>query len=104
MVLNEEHKDFKRLYWCSDKKKIKEILSTVNAKYLDGLYRRLHKNPYGAKGSRIYCRYAGYQFQVSAKTIDDERKRRWKNAPAEVKKAYYDAIKEHNYRVVYGDR
>ena len=76
MLLNSEHKDFHRLYWCSGKKQIKEILSTVNIKYLMGLLRKLTRNQYGTKGSRIYCRYSGYQFQVSAKTIKDELKRR----------------------------
>jgi hypothetical protein len=72
MVLNEEHKDFKRLYWNSNKKQIKEILSTVNEKYLKGLRHKLTCNAHGSRGSRIYCRYSGYQFQVSKKTIDDE--------------------------------
>ena len=79
MVLNEEHKDFQRLYWNSNKKLIKEILATVNEKYLKGLRRKLTRNAYGSRGSRIYCRYSGYQFQVSKKTIDDELMRRWKN-------------------------
>ena len=78
MVINEEHRNFKRLYWNSNKEQIKEILSTVNEKYLHGLYRRLQRNPMGKNGSRIYCRYSGYQFQVSAKTIADELKRRCK--------------------------
>lgn len=104
MVLNNEHSDFKRLYWASDKKQIKEILSTVNGKYLKGLRNKLTRNAYGSLDSRIYCRYSGYQFQVSKKTIDDELTRRWKNAPEEVKKAYYDVLNEHNYRVVYGNR
>ena len=104
MVLNKEHKDFKRLYWSSNKKFIKEILATVNGKYLEGLRRKLTRNAYGSRGSRIYCRYSGYQFQVSKKTIDDELRRRWKNAPEEVKKTYYDIIEEHNNRIIYGDR
>lgn len=79
MVLNEEHRDFKRLYWASNKKQIKEILSTVNEKYLKGLRHKLTRNAYGSRGSRIYCRYSGYQFQVSKKTIDDELRRRRKN-------------------------
>lgn len=77
MILNEEHKNFHRLYWSSGKKQIKEILSTVNIKYLMGLLQKLTRNQYGTKGSRIYCRYSGYQFQVSAKTIKDELKRRY---------------------------
>ena len=79
MVLNIEHRDFKRLYWSSNKKLIKEILATVNEKYLKGLRHKLTRNAYGSRGSRIYCRYSGYQFQVSKKTIDDELTRRWKN-------------------------
>lgn len=76
MVLNEQHRDFRRLYWSSDKKQIREILSTVNEKYLNGLQERLRNNQYGKRGSRIYCRYSGYQFQVSAKTVADELNRR----------------------------
>ena len=76
MVLNEEHKDFKRLYWHNNKKLIKEILVTVNEKYLRGLKNKIDRSPYGSRGSRIYCRYSGHQFQVSAKTINDELRRR----------------------------
>lgn len=76
MILNEEHRNFKRLYWSSNKEQIKEILSTVNEKYLRGLYRKLQRSPNGKNGSRIYCRYNGYQFQVSAKTVIDELNRR----------------------------
>ena len=79
MVLNKEHRDIKRLYWSSNKKQIKEILSTVNEKYLKGLRKKITRSAYGSHGSRIYCRYSGYQFQVSKKTIDDELTRRWKN-------------------------
>lgn len=79
MVLNKEHRDFKRLYWSSNKKLIKEILATVNEKYLKGLRKKITRSAYGSHGSRIYCRYSGYQFQVSKKTIDDELTRRWKN-------------------------
>ena len=79
MVLNKEHRDFKRLYWASNKKQIKEILSTVNEKDLKGLRKKITRSAYGSHGSRIYCRYSGYQFQVSKKTIDDELTRRWKN-------------------------
>ena len=80
MLLNKEHKDFHRLYWNSNKKQIKEILSTINIKYLKGLLNKLTKNQYGTKGSRIYCRYSGYQFQVSAKTIKDELNKRYENS------------------------
>lgn len=76
MLLNKEHKDFHRLYWNSNKKQIKEILSTINIKYLKGLLNKLTRNQYGTRGSRIYCRYSGYQFQVSAKTIKCELNRR----------------------------
>lgn len=76
MLLNKEHKDFHRLYWNSNKKQIKEILSVINIKYLKGLLNKLTRNQYGTKGSRIYCRYSGYQFQVSAKTIKDELNKR----------------------------
>jgi hypothetical protein len=57
---------------------MKEILSTVNEKYLRGMFRRLQRNPQGKNGSRIYCRYSGYQFQLSPKTILDELERRGK--------------------------
>lgn len=80
MLLNKEHKDFHRLYWNSNKKQIKEILSTINIKYLKGLLNKLTKNQYGTKGSRIYCRYSGYQFQVSAKTIKDELNKRYETS------------------------
>ena len=79
MLLNKEHKDFHRLYWNSNKKQIKEILSVINIKYLKGLLNKLTRNQYGTKGSRIYCRYSGYQFQVSAKTIKDELNKRYEN-------------------------
>ena len=80
MLLNKEHKDFHRLYWNSNKKQIKEILSTITIKYLKGLLNKLTKNQYGTRGSRIYCRYSGYQFQVSAKTIKDELNKRYESS------------------------
>ena len=80
MLLNKEHKNFHRLYWNSNKKQIKEILSTINIKYLKGLLNKLTRNQYGTRGSRIYCRYSGYQFQVSAKTIKDELNKRYENS------------------------
>ena len=79
MLLNKEHKDFHRLYWNSNKKQIKEILSTINIKYLKGLLNKLTINKHATKVSRIYCRYSGYQFQVSAKTIKDELNKRYEN-------------------------
>ena len=79
MLLNKEHKDFHRLYWNSNKKQIKEILSVINIKYLKGLLNKLTRNQYGTRGSRIYCRYSGYQFQVSAKTIKNELNKRYEN-------------------------
>lgn len=78
MILNDEHKNFKRLYWNSNKEQIKNILSTVNEKYLRGMFRKLQRNPQDLNGSRIYCRYSGYQFQVSPKTILKELKSRGK--------------------------
>lgn len=80
MLLNKEHKDFHRLYWNSNKKQIKEILSVINIKYLKGLLNKLTRNQYGTRGSRIYCRYSGYQFQVSAKTIKDELNKRYETS------------------------
>ena len=47
MIVNDEHKNFKRLYWSSNKEQIKNILSTVNEKYLRGMFRRLQRNPQG---------------------------------------------------------
>jgi hypothetical protein len=79
MIINEEHRNFKRLYWNKDKEQIREILSIVNEKYLRGMYRKIQRNPHGKNGTRIYCRYSGYQFQVSGKTILDELKRRENN-------------------------
>lgn len=74
--LNTPHKDFHRLYWMSNKSQILDILARVNIKYLRGLRKRIQKSPYGSGGSRIYLRYDGYQFQVSAKTINAELYRR----------------------------
>ena len=78
MILNEEHRNFKHLFWGSNKGQIKKILSTVNEKYLRGMFRKLQRNPQSLNGSRIYCRYSGYQFQVSPKTILKELKSRGK--------------------------
>ena len=75
-LLNIENKNFKRLYWKTDKKKIKEILSTVNEKYLWGIRKKLGRSGFGSDEIRIYLRYSGYQFQVSHKTISDEIHRR----------------------------
>lgn len=70
------NRNFRRLYWMSHKKQIKEILSRVNIKYLLGLKRRFSKSPEGANGTRLYLRYDGHEFQVSLKTINDELHRR----------------------------
>ena len=75
-LLNIENKNFKRLYWKTDKKKIKEIISTVNEKYLWGIRKKLGRSGFGSDEIRIYLRYSGYQFQVSHKTISDEIHRR----------------------------
>lgn len=72
----EENDNFKRLYWASDKKLIKEILTRVNIKYLQGLKRKFCESPYGKNGTRFYLRYDGYQFQVSGITVNKELKRR----------------------------
>lgn len=72
----EENKNFKRLYWASNKKLINEILTRVNIKYLQGLKRKFYESPYGKNGTRFYLRYDGYQFQVSGLTINKELKRR----------------------------
>ena len=81
VILNDEHPDFKRLYWNTDKEKIKHILSRVNVKYLKGLIRQfiLPHNDYDTialKDLRLFIRYDGYQFTVSEKTIIKELYRR----------------------------
>ena len=81
VILNDEHPDFKRLYWNTDKDKIKHILSRVNVKYLKGLIRRfiLPHNDWdtiAVKDLRLFIRYDGYQFTVSEKTIIKELYRR----------------------------
>ena len=81
VILNEEHPDFKRLYWSTDKEKIKHILSRVNVKYLRGLIRQFIL-PYSdydtiaVKDLRLFIRYDGYQFTVSEKTVIKELYRR----------------------------
>ena len=77
VILNDEHPDFKRLYWNTDKDKIKKILSRINVKYLRGLIRRfiLPHNDWdtiAVKDLRLFIRYDGYQFTVSEKTIIKE--------------------------------
>lgn len=67
---------FRRLFWASDKKKINEILSTVNIKYLLGLKNKIYKTDKGSKGTRMFIRYSGYEFQVSSITINKELNRR----------------------------
>lgn len=74
VILNREHPDFKRLYWNTDKEKIKHILSRVNVKYLRGLIRQFIL-PYNdwdtiaVKDLRLFIRYDGYQFTISEKTV-----------------------------------
>lgn len=81
VILNREHPDFKRLYWCTDKERIKHILSRVNVKYLRGLIRRFIL-PYDdwdiidVKDLRLFIRYDGCQFMVSEKTVIKELYRR----------------------------
>lgn len=81
VILNDEHPDFKRLYWNKDKEKIEHILSRVNVKYLRGLIRRFIL-PYNdwdtiaVKDLRLFIRYDGCQFTVSEKTIIKELYRR----------------------------
>ena len=70
------NRNFKRLYWQSDKKLILEILSHVNIKYIKGLLKRWHSVPKGKNGARFYIRYDGYQFQVSYNTLTKELTRR----------------------------
>lgn len=70
------NRKFHRLYWASNKQKINEILSTVNIKYLLGLKKKIYKTDKGSKGTRMFIRYSGYEFQVSSITINKELKRR----------------------------
>lgn len=71
------NRNFKRLYWNSNKKQILEILSHVNIKYLKGVLKHWHHVPKGANGARFYIRYDGYQFQVSYNTTTKELNRRY---------------------------
>lgn len=80
-ILNKEHPDFIRLYWSSDKDRIKHILSRVNVKYLKGLIRQFtatFDEWYGISSDdlRVFLRYDGCQFTVSHKTIIKELYRR----------------------------
>lgn len=76
-IINEEHPDFVRLYWKSDKNKIKQILSRVNVKYLRGLIYQFFV-PYDIplNDLRIFIRYDGYQFLITRKDIIKELNRR----------------------------
>ena len=68
--------NFKRLYWCSNKQEILQILSRVNTKYLKGLINKWHRVPKGAQGARFYIRYDGCNFQVSYNTVIKELNKR----------------------------
>lgn len=83
LIINNEHPDFVRLYWRTDKDKIKHILSSVNVKYLRGLLHTFNVADWdyfelGLKPDGIckYLRYNGYQFLVNEKTIIKELYRR----------------------------
>ena len=83
IIINEEHPDFVRLYWSTDKKKIKHILSRINVKYLRGLIRKFIINDYdwydyvySLTNIYMFLRYDGYQFLVNRKTIIKELYRR----------------------------
>ena len=80
---NKEHPDFVRLYWSTDKERIKHILSRVNVKYLRGLVRIFIINDYdwydyvySLTNIYMFLRYDGYQFLVNRKTIIKELYRR----------------------------
>ena len=81
VILNNEHPNFKRLYWNTDKDKIKEFLSRVNVKYLRGLIRQ-YTYPFecfydvSSKDLRLFIRYDGCKFTVSRDTIIKELYRR----------------------------
>lgn len=70
------NRNFRRLYWADNKEQIKEILSRVNIKYLEGLKKKFKKTDKGTNGVRFYIRYDGYEFQVSGITINRELKKR----------------------------
>lgn len=78
LIIKAQHnnRNFKRLYWSSNKQEILHILSRVNIKYLKGLIRKLHEVPKGAQGTRFYIRYDGCNFQVSYNTVIKELNRR----------------------------
>lgn len=67
------NRNFRRLYWADNKEQIKEILSRVNIKYLEGLKKKFQETD---RGTRFYIRYDGYEFQVSPTTIKKELRRR----------------------------
>lgn len=82
-IVNKEHPDFVRLYWSTNKGKIKHILSRVNVKYLRGLVRKFIINDYdwydyvySLTNIYMFLRYDGYQFLVNRKTIIKELYRR----------------------------
>lgn len=82
-IVNKEHPGFVRLYWSTDKEKIKHILSRVNVKYLRGLIGQFFvKDPewfeyeYSMDNIVIFLRYDGYQFLVNEKTVIKELYRR----------------------------
>lgn len=83
IIINKEHPDFVRLYWSTDKEKIKHILSRVNVKYLRGLIRKFiisdydwYDYAYSLTNICAFLRYDGYQFIVNRKTIIKELYRR----------------------------
>ena len=83
IIINEKHPDFVRLYWSTDKEKIKHILSRVNVKYLRGLIRKFiisdydwYDYEYSLANTYVFLRYDGYQFLVNRKTIIKELYRR----------------------------
>ena len=82
-IVNKEHSNFVRLYWSTDKEKIKHILSRVNVKYLRGLIRKFIISDYdwcdyvsSLTNICIFLRYDGCQFLVNRKTIIKELYRR----------------------------
>ncbi len=82
-IVNKEHPDFVRLYWSTDKEKIKHILSRVNVKYLRGLIRKFiisdydwYDYKYSLTNICIFLRYDGCQFLVNRETVIKELYRR----------------------------
>lgn len=67
-IINKSHKDFKRIYYKSDKELILSTLRRIPDKYLISLNEKIK----GKNDKRIFVRYDGYEFLCSRKTLLDE--------------------------------